>query len=79
MCGKSIDLAYLATHPQVSYVVGIDIVHDAVEQFMVEHPELSINEVQLSSYECGMMDEQTATLLVKQLGGKRAAFSEVQR
>jgi len=74
LCGKSIDLAYLATHPQVSYVVGIDIVHDAVEQFMVEHPELSINEVQLSSYECGMMDEQTATTTCQTTRRKKSSI-----
>eukprot|EP00804_Cyclotella_cryptica_P003176 CCRYP_013782-RA/>CCRYP_013782-RA protein AED:0.05 eAED:0.04 QI:0/0/0/1/1/1/3/0/268 len=44
LCGKSVDLAYLASHPKVSHVVGIDIVQAAAEQFAAEHPELCITE-----------------------------------
>jgi thiopurine S-methyltransferase len=44
LCGKSVDLAHLASHPKVSHVVGIDIVRDAAEQFASEHPELSMLE-----------------------------------
>ena len=52
LCGKSVDLAYLAFHPKISHVVGIDIVRDAAEGFASEHPELFIEEVQLPN-ECG--------------------------
>lgn len=45
LCGKSEDLAYLASHSKVSHVVGIDIVRDAAEQFASEHPELSMVEL----------------------------------
>lgn len=44
LCGKSVDLAYLASHSKVSNVVGIDIVRDAAEQFSKEHPELAMVE-----------------------------------
>ncbi len=33
LCGKSVDLAHLASHPKTSHVVGIDIVRDAAERF----------------------------------------------
>lgn len=45
LCGKSVDLAYLASHPQVSQVVGIDILRTAAEEFAAEHPEVSLQEV----------------------------------
>ncbi len=53
LCGKSVDLAYLASHPKISHVVGVDIVRDAAEEFSSEHPELLIEETRLSN-ECGM-------------------------
>ncbi|KAL3811126.1 hypothetical protein ACHAXA_006166 [Cyclostephanos tholiformis] len=48
LCGKSVDLAYLATHPKISHVVGIDIIRNAAEEFSRDHPELFIEEVILS-------------------------------
>jgi thiopurine S-methyltransferase len=45
LCGKSVDLAFLASHEKVSHVVGIDIVRVAAEQFALEHPDLSMTEV----------------------------------
>ena len=48
LCGKSVDLAYLALHSRVSHVVGIDIIRDSAEQFAQEHPELSLSEFTLS-------------------------------
>jgi hypothetical protein len=53
-------------------VVGIDIVHDAVEQFIAENPGLSMNEVQASSDECEMMVEQTTTICHK--GSKKSSI-----
>lgn len=52
LCGKSVDLAYLASHPKISHVVGIDIVRDAAEEFSSGHPELLIEEIRPSN-ECG--------------------------
>ncbi len=45
LCGKSVDLASLANHSNVSHVVGIDIVRNAAEEFAMEHPQFSIEEV----------------------------------
>ncbi len=45
LCGKSVDLAYLASHPKVSQVVGIDILRTAAEEFAAEHPEILLEEV----------------------------------
>jgi len=45
LCGKSIDLAYLATHTGIRNVVGIDIVRNAAVEFADEHTEFTIQEV----------------------------------
>ena len=45
LCGKSIDLVYLATHTGISNVVGIDIVRNAAVDFASEHTEFTIQEV----------------------------------
>lgn len=47
LCGKSVDLAYLASHPKITHVVGVDIVHNAAEDFASEHPEFALEQVQL--------------------------------
>ena len=49
LCGKSIDLVYLSSHPKVSHVVGIDIVRTAAEELSVEHPELLLEEEKVES------------------------------
>ncbi|KAL7524528.1 hypothetical protein ACHAXR_000611, partial [Thalassiosira sp. AJA248-18] len=58
LCGKSVDLAYLASHPKVSQVVGIDIVRNAAEDFSMEHPEFSMEEVVQVVNECGAEKEE---------------------
>ena len=45
LSGKSVDLAYLAEHPKISHVVGIDIVRQAAVDFALEHPQFSMEEV----------------------------------
>jgi len=45
LCGKSIDLAFLATHTGITNVVGIDIVRNAAVDFKFEHTEFAIQEV----------------------------------
>jgi len=45
LCGKSIDLAFLATHTGIKNVVGIDIVRNAAVDFASEHTEFTIQEV----------------------------------
>ena len=46
LCGKSVDMAFLATNPKVSHVVGIDIIKQAAEEFAEDHPALSLKEFQ---------------------------------
>lgn len=46
LCGKSVDMAFLATNPKVSHVVGIDIIKQAAEDFAEEHPALSMKKFQ---------------------------------
>lgn len=46
LCGKTVDMAFLATNPKVSHVVGIDIVKQAAEDFAEEHPALSMKKFQ---------------------------------
>lgn len=54
LCGKSVDLAYLASHSKISHVVGIDIVRNAALDFASEHAELLMEEVQLNDDECDL-------------------------
>jgi len=56
LCGKSVDLAYLASHPKTSHVVGIDIVRNAAEDFASNHLQFSMEEVQLTN-ECEAEEE----------------------
>lgn len=46
LCGKSVDMAYLASNSKVSHVVGIDIIKQAAEDFAHGHPTLSLMEFQ---------------------------------
>lgn len=41
LCGKSKDLLYLANHPSVSEVVGVEGVQKAVDDFIDESPQLN--------------------------------------
>ncbi|KAL7440001.1 hypothetical protein ACHAXM_012186 [Skeletonema potamos] len=49
LCGKSVDMAYLASNSKVSHVVGIDIVKQAAEEFSEDHPTLSLKEFRRES------------------------------
>uniref|UniRef100_A0A7S2EJL1 thiopurine S-methyltransferase n=1 Tax=Ditylum brightwellii TaxID=49249 RepID=A0A7S2EJL1_9STRA len=40
LCGKSVDLVYLAKHDAVSEVVGVDGIQKAIDIFMDENPDL---------------------------------------
>eukprot|EP00527_Entomoneis_sp_CCMP2396_P002176 CAMPEP_0198145184 /NCGR_PEP_ID=MMETSP1443-20131203/21718_1 /TAXON_ID=186043 /ORGANISM="Entomoneis sp., Strain CCMP2396" /LENGTH=277 /DNA_ID=CAMNT_0043808751 /DNA_START=118 /DNA_END=948 /DNA_ORIENTATION=+ len=42
LCGKSVDLAYFATHPNVSHALGVDGVSKPLEAFAKEHEHLKI-------------------------------------
>ena len=49
LCGKTIDIKYLADHPGVSEVVGVDGVQTALDEFMKEHKDLNIRAVKDSA------------------------------
>jgi thiopurine S-methyltransferase len=42
LCGKSVDLAWLAARPGVREVVGVELVERALEEFAVEHAHLKM-------------------------------------
>lgn len=42
LCGKAVDMAYLAKSPAVDTVVGVDGIRKALETFREEHPDLEI-------------------------------------
>jgi len=44
LCGKTVDLAFMAEHRGVSEVVGIDGVRKALDEFSTENPGLEIGE-----------------------------------
>jgi len=42
LCGKTVDMAYLAEHPNVEHVVGVEGIQKAIEEFGQENPKLNI-------------------------------------
>jgi thiopurine S-methyltransferase len=42
LCGKTVDMAYLAQHENVQQVVGIDGIAKAMQAFSKEHPNLKV-------------------------------------
>ena len=81
LCGKSVDLAYLSSHPKVSHVVGIDIVHTAAEEFAAEHPELLLEEEKVESNdECANVEgnvvekECSSQSTISKFNGKSLTF-----
>jgi len=42
LCGKTVDMAFVATQKSVSEVVGVDGIHKALDEFTKEHPILEI-------------------------------------
>jgi thiopurine S-methyltransferase len=52
LCGKTIDMAYLAKQASVKEVVGIDGIRKALEEFAQEQPELEVSpQEQVGKYE----------------------------
>ena len=59
LCGKSVDLAYLASHPTISHVVGIDPVRNAAVDFAAEeHPKILPEKFHMNAYEVENEEEQ---------------------
>uniref|UniRef100_A0A7S1D8X3 thiopurine S-methyltransferase n=2 Tax=Cyclophora tenuis TaxID=216820 RepID=A0A7S1D8X3_CYCTE len=48
LCGKTVDMAFLARHKSVSEVVGIDGIKKALEEFSSENPDLGLAEKESS-------------------------------
>jgi len=42
LCGKTVDMAFLADHERVAEVIGCDGIRSALEEFQEEHPGLQI-------------------------------------
>lgn len=42
LCGKTVDLAFFASQPAVTEVVGVDGIQQALDEFSQEHPELKL-------------------------------------
>ena len=42
LCGKSVDMNYLAAQRKVAEVVGVDGIRQAMEDFAAEHPDLEV-------------------------------------
>eukprot|EP00586_Coscinodiscus_wailesii_P000711 CAMPEP_0172484910 /NCGR_PEP_ID=MMETSP1066-20121228/12585_1 /TAXON_ID=671091 /ORGANISM="Coscinodiscus wailesii, Strain CCMP2513" /LENGTH=247 /DNA_ID=CAMNT_0013249739 /DNA_START=99 /DNA_END=839 /DNA_ORIENTATION=- len=68
LCGKTVDMAYLAKHEDVDQVVGIDGIQKAINEFSAENPELGIQthsgDVQtLGKNECSTYKGSKITLI----------------
>mmetsp|Transcript_20024 Transcript_20024/g.33246 ORF Transcript_20024/g.33246 Transcript_20024/m.33246 type:complete len:271 (+) Transcript_20024:128-940(+) len=63
LCGKSVDMAFLAQHKSVSDVVGIDGIRKALEEFAEEQPELEVKPVEDSPDAFERLQGKKTTLL----------------
>lgn len=62
LCGKSLDVAFFAKEEGVTEVVGVDGIRKALEEFISEHPDLELEQVESTgSYE--VFKGRTITLL----------------
>ena len=46
LCGKTIDMAFLAKHKSISEIVGIDGIRKALDDFSADHDDLEITKVE---------------------------------
>lgn len=46
LCGKTVDMAFLAQHDKVGQVIGVDGIATALEQFAREQPDLQVEAVE---------------------------------
>ena len=63
LCGKTVDLAFLARHPSVSDVVGVDGIQQALLEFTKEQPDLRITKQTGGSDAYGRFTGKGLTLL----------------
>jgi thiopurine S-methyltransferase len=63
LCGKTVDMAFLAQHPAISEMVGIDGIRKALDEFAEEQPELEVKAVENSPDSFERLKGKKATLL----------------
>ena len=65
LCGKTLDLAWLAKHAAVSAVVGVEVIKQAVDAFAKEHPECKLRAVKSSvpAYSYALSDAKSKLTL----------------
>lgn len=49
LCGKTVDMAFLAKHDKVSQVVGVEGIQKACEEFAEEHKDLNLEQIKRPS------------------------------
>ena len=64
LCGKTVDMAFLAKHPSVSQVVGVDGIRKALTEFAEENPSFEIKTDVINSGE-----EKDSGSVVERLNG----------
>lgn len=57
LCGKSVDMAFLAKQSYVAEVVGVEGVRMALNEFSSDHPDLSITEMGMVTGERGSFEK----------------------
>ena len=65
LCGKTVDMAYLAQQETTAQVVGVDGVQKALKEFAQEHPDLEIQPVDDSN------NQHPAAASFEQFAGKK--------
>lgn len=63
LCGKSVDVAYLAKHAGVSEVLGLDGIMKALENFSAEHPYLQLKQMESTGGPFEVLKGNNITLL----------------
>jgi len=53
LCGKTVDMNFLATQRKVAEVVGVDGIRTAMEEFTKEHPDLEVEPVSEGTTDSG--------------------------
>ena len=64
LCGKTVDMAHLATKRKVGQVVGIDGVRKAVEAFAQENPDLEVKSMEACPEKVEKWQGNSITLII---------------
>jgi len=63
LCGKTVDMAYLATQETTAHVVGVDGIRKALDDFSKEHSELKIQQSSSEGSSFEKLEGKKITLL----------------